>query len=97
MPESTTFTGPLRHRIQPDPPTHDPDVKKAIPSDPLMHNLVSPRLVMSIIRAGQGAMAMASTLKVPTLLQVAGRERVLADLRAWLRSQLSATEPGAAD
>jgi hypothetical protein len=39
----------------------------------------------------------ASTLKVPTLLRVAGRERVLADLQAWPRSQLSATEPGAAD
>jgi alpha-beta hydrolase superfamily lysophospholipase len=127
---------PLRHHIQPDQLTHDPDVKKAITTDPLMHNHVSPRLVMSIITAGQGAMGMASTLKVPTLLQVAGRDavvnpdrarefaaampagyshlcwydelfheiynelpadraRVLADLQAWLRSQLSATETGA--
>jgi alpha-beta hydrolase superfamily lysophospholipase len=68
---------PLRHHIQPDQLTHDPEIKKAITKDPLVHNHVSPRLVMSIITAGQGAMAMAPTLTVPTLLQVAGKDSVV--------------------
>jgi alpha-beta hydrolase superfamily lysophospholipase len=68
---------PLRHHIQPEQLTHDPDIRKAITTDPLMHNHVSPRLVMGIITAGMGAMAMAPTLKVPTLLQVAGSDSVV--------------------
>ncbi|HYN07548.1 MAG TPA: alpha/beta hydrolase [Vicinamibacterales bacterium] len=68
---------PLRHHIRPEQVTHDPDVIQAIKDDILMHNHVSPRLVMSIITAGQGALATAPTLTVPTLLQVAGSDSVV--------------------
>ena len=68
---------PLRHHIRPEQVTHDPDVIQAIKADPLMHNHVSPRLIMSIISAGTGAMATAPALTVPTLLQVAASDSVV--------------------
>jgi alpha-beta hydrolase superfamily lysophospholipase len=68
---------PLRHHIRPEQVTHDPDVIQAIKDDPRMHNHVSPRLVMSIITAGRGALVMASTVTAPTLLQVAGSDSVV--------------------
>jgi alpha-beta hydrolase superfamily lysophospholipase len=68
---------PLRHPIRPEQVTHDPEVIKAIKADPLMHNHVSPRLIMAIFTAGQGALATAPALSVPTLLQVAGSDSVV--------------------
>jgi alpha-beta hydrolase superfamily lysophospholipase len=73
---------PLRHHIRPEQLTHDTDVIQAIKNDILMHNHVSPRLVMSIIAAGQGALCTAPALHVPTLLQVAGRDSVVVAARS---------------
>jgi alpha-beta hydrolase superfamily lysophospholipase len=68
---------PLRHHISPTQLTHDPAVLADIARDPLMHNQISPRLVSAIFSAGQGALATAPDLRVPTLLQVAGRDSVV--------------------
>ena len=68
---------PLRHPIRPEQLTHDPEVINAIKADLLMHNHVSPRLIMAIITAGHGALATAPALAVPTLLQVAASDSVV--------------------
>ena len=68
---------PLRHHIVPEQLTHDPDIIEDFKADRLVHNQISPRLIMAILNAGQGALAMAPDLRVPTLLQVAGQDSVV--------------------
>ncbi|MEQ9302122.1 MAG: alpha/beta hydrolase [Cyclobacteriaceae bacterium] len=46
----------------------DPEVIKAYQEDPLVHDLVSPSLFLSIIKGGQDALSKASELKLPTLV-----------------------------
>lgn len=65
------------HGIDPETLTHDPDVVAAIRRDPLMHDRVTPRLVVSMINNGKRALGDAPMLRVPTLLLVAGDDKVV--------------------
>lgn len=73
--------------------SHAPDVERAYLDDPDNHNRVSARLARYIFDAGPEVIAMASTWSVPTLLQIAGSDRLVdpAGARAF-----AATAPEAA-
>lgn len=57
--------------------THDSDVLAESASDPLNHALISPRVTMFILEAGEAAIRDASKLKVPTLVQAAGDDKLV--------------------
>jgi len=57
--------------------SHDPQVEPAYRADPLRHGWVTPRLADFIFRAGDASVADASKLTVPTLLLVAGADKLV--------------------
>lgn len=57
--------------------SHDPAVVRAYLEDPLVHDRISARLARWLVRAGERARALAHTLEVPTLLLVAGSDRLV--------------------
>jgi alpha-beta hydrolase superfamily lysophospholipase len=58
--------------------SHDPAVVADAKSDPLNHDKATPRLIAFIVDAGNKARAAAGTLDVPTLMLVAGADRLVA-------------------
>ncbi len=68
---------PLDSRIKPAQVTRDPDEQQKIKKDKKMHTTVTPRLVVSILDQGQSAFDDASQIRVPTLLLVAGTDRIV--------------------
>jgi alpha-beta hydrolase superfamily lysophospholipase len=67
LPDLRLPSGLPMHRV-----SHDPDVVRAVATDPEMHDRVTPRLVRFMLTAGAAAIADAARCEVPTLLQVAG-------------------------
>ena len=63
--------------LDPSELSHDPAVVRAYLEDPLVHDRISARLVRWLVRAGERARALAHTLEVPTLLLVAGSDRLV--------------------
>lgn len=57
--------------------SHAPDVERAYLDDPLSHNRISARLARYLFEAGPEVIAAASTWPVPTLLQIAGSDRLV--------------------
>ncbi|AHG93740.1 alpha/beta hydrolase fold protein (plasmid) [Gemmatirosa kalamazoonensis] len=57
--------------------SHDPAVERALASDPGVHDRVTPRAVAFMLDAGRRAVADAPRCRVPTLLQVAGDDRIV--------------------
>jgi alpha-beta hydrolase superfamily lysophospholipase len=57
--------------------SHDPAVALAYQNDPLVHSRISARLVSSMLAAIDHVRSYASTLAIPTLLLVAGADRVV--------------------
>ena len=57
--------------------SHAPGIERAYLDDPDNHNRVSARLAQYIFDAGPEVIAMASTWSVPTLLQIAGSDRLV--------------------
>lgn len=57
--------------------THDAEVLAEAAADPLNHALISPRLTKFILEAGEAAIRDAGKLRVPTLLQVAGDDKLV--------------------
>lgn len=58
----------LRTGVKAEGLSHDPAVVSAYKSDPLVHDLVSARLAVAMLDAGEWAVEHASALKTPTLL-----------------------------
>jgi len=67
----------LHSLITPEQVTHDEQMRNAIRCDPLMHTIVSPRLVVSFVDQGRGALAHASKVAAPTLFLVAGDDKLV--------------------
>jgi alpha-beta hydrolase superfamily lysophospholipase len=65
------------HGLPLDRLSHDPAVEPALRADPLAHDRVTPRLVRFMLDAGERAIADASRCAVPTLLLVAGDDRLV--------------------
>jgi len=57
--------------------SHDPAVAQAYGDDPLVHNKISARLLSSMLLAGKFALDQAHTLAIPTLLVIAGDDRII--------------------
>lgn len=57
--------------------SHDPEVVAAYRADPLVHNKISARLLKSMLRSIASCEAQAGTLAIPTLLVVAGDDRLV--------------------
>ncbi len=57
--------------------SHDPGVVAAYKADPLVHGRISARLMHSMLRAIDDCRADAATLSIPTLMQVAGDDRIV--------------------
>jgi len=57
--------------------SHAPGVERAYLDDPLNHNRISARLARYLFDAGPAVIATASTWSVPTLLQIAGNDRLV--------------------
>lgn len=57
--------------------SHDPAVEAAYKKDPLVHGKITPRLLNFMLRAIAFSQAQASVLAVPTLLVVAGDDRLV--------------------
>ncbi len=57
--------------------SHDLTVAKAYRLDPLVHNKISPRLLNSMLHAGAFAIEQAPTLALPTLMVIAGSDRII--------------------
>ncbi|MGH8063202.1 MAG: lysophospholipase [Pseudoxanthomonas sp.] len=57
--------------------SHAPGIERTYLDDPDNHNRVSARLARYIFDAGPEVIAMASTWSVPTLLQIAGSDRLV--------------------
>lgn len=68
---------PLRNGLPLDGLSHDTNVIDAYRNDPLCSNKVTPRLADFIFRAGASSIADAWRLRVPTLLLVAGSDRLV--------------------
>jgi acylglycerol lipase len=58
----------LGNELDPNGLSHDPQVVRDYVNDPLVHNRVSARLGIDMLRAGEWALAHASELAVPLLL-----------------------------
>ena len=65
------------HGLPLDKLSHDPSVEPAMRADPLVHDRVTPRLVRFMLDAGERAIADAPRCTVPTLLLVAGDDRLV--------------------
>ena len=57
--------------------THDLEVLADAAADPLNHALITPRLTLFVLEAGEAAIRDAAMLKVPTLLQAAGDDQLV--------------------
>lgn len=57
--------------------SHDADVLAESKADPLNHALISPRITMFIVEAGEAAIRDAAKLNIPVLLQVAGDDKLV--------------------
>lgn len=57
--------------------SHDPDVVRAYREDPLVHDRITARLARFIVDGARDALERAGTLAVPTLLLVAGDDRLV--------------------
>lgn len=57
--------------------SHDPEVLADAVGDPLNHALISPRITMFILNAGEAAIRDAGKLTMPTLVQAAGDDRLV--------------------
>ena len=57
--------------------SHAPGIERAYLDDPLNHNRISARLARYLFEAGPEVIATASTWNVPTLLQIAGSDRLV--------------------
>ncbi len=80
------------HGLPLDKISHDPAVLADAKADPLNHDQATPRLIAFIVDAGNKARAAAGTLEVPTLLLVAGADRLVAAYGS--REFADATPPG---
>ena len=63
--------------LDPQALSHDPEVVRRYRQDPLVHDRISARLLRWLVSAGEQARQAAGTLAVPTLLQVAGADRLV--------------------
>lgn len=68
---------PLPNGLPFDKLSHDPQVEPAYRADPLRHGWITPRLADFIFRAGDATVADASRLTLPTLLLVAGADKLV--------------------
>ncbi|WP_430391687.1 lysophospholipase [Dyella sp. 20L07] len=68
---------PLPNGLPFDKLSHDPQVEPAYRGDRLRHGWITPRLADFIFRAGDSAVRDASRLDVPTLLLVAGADKLV--------------------
>jgi alpha-beta hydrolase superfamily lysophospholipase len=68
---------PLRNGLPLDGLSHDPKVIEDYRNDPLCSGAITPRMADFIFRAGTSSIADAWRLKVPTLLLVAGSDRLV--------------------
>jgi alpha-beta hydrolase superfamily lysophospholipase len=57
--------------------SHDPAIAKAYSGDPLVHNKITARLLNSMLRSGEFVLGQAHTLAIPTLLVIAGDDRII--------------------
>jgi len=65
------------HGLPLDKISHDPRVLAEAAADPLCHDKATPRLIAFILDAGECALRDAAKLDVPTLLLVAGEDRLV--------------------
>jgi alpha-beta hydrolase superfamily lysophospholipase len=65
------------HGLPLDKISHDPAAVADAKADPLNHDQATPRLIAFIVDAGEKSRAAAGTLAVPTLLLVAGDDRLV--------------------
>jgi alpha-beta hydrolase superfamily lysophospholipase len=65
------------HRLPLDAISRDPAVVAAVRADALCHDRVTPRLARFIAEAGRAAVRDAASFRVPTLLLVAGDDRLV--------------------
>ena len=72
--------------------SHAPGVERAYLDDPLNHNRISAGLARFLFRAGPEVIAAASTWPVPTLLQIAGSDRLVDPAGACAFAEASASE-----
>ncbi len=63
--------------LNPDMISHDPAIVRAYRDDPLVHDRVSARLLRWLLDAGSESIEGAARLAVPTLLLVAGADRLV--------------------
>lgn len=68
---------PRRNGLDATKISHDPDVVAAYRGDPLVHDVVTPRLVKFILDAGKFVIARAPRWRVPTLLMWAGDDHLV--------------------
>jgi len=68
---------PLSNGLKVDNLSHDTSVIADYRNDPLVFSKITPRLADFIFRAGAACIADSSTLKVPTLLLVAGADKLV--------------------
>lgn len=67
----------LANGLPADRLSHAPEVERTYLDDPLNHDRISARLAHFIFSAGPAVIAAAPSLRVPTLLQVAGADRLV--------------------
>jgi alpha-beta hydrolase superfamily lysophospholipase len=65
------------HGLPLDKISHDQDVLAESKADPLSHALISPRITMFIVNAGEAAIRDAGKLTMPTLVQAAGDDKLV--------------------
>lgn len=65
------------HGLPLDKISHDREVLEQSQSDPLNHALISPRITMFIVTAGETAIRDAGKLTVPVLVQAAGDDKLV--------------------
>jgi alpha-beta hydrolase superfamily lysophospholipase len=68
---------PLPNGLPFDKLSHDPHVEPTYRADPLRHGWITPRLADFIFRAGDASVTDASRLTIPTLLLVAGADKLV--------------------
>ena len=68
---------PLPNGLPFDKLSHDPQVQPAYRNDPLRHGWITPRMADFIFRAGASSVRDAAQLNVPTLLLVAGADKLV--------------------
>lgn len=68
---------PMPNGLAFDKLSHDPQVEPAYRNDPLRHGWITPRLADFIFRAGASSVRDAARLSVPTLLLVAGADKLV--------------------